>query len=176
MARRKQEITLEAGKRLRQLCRELGVSQKQLAEAAMVSENTLSKIATGRGPLTRPVAEAIIAACPSYRIEWLMGDDDHAHNTTALEIPGLVTAKWCLAAVNLLTALGVSVGQVTDKGLFLPVSEAGGFLYGVGDRAEIRRGNAVVWSGDIRAIESALLEICDFSLFKIELLAKRTVG
>lgn len=171
MPRIKQEINPKSRKNLKQLCDELHITQKQLAEASGISENTLSKIATGRSPLTRQVAEEIIKVCHTYRIEWLLGFDDVPHENVMLNIPSLETAKRCLAVVKLLCTLGVSVGQVNDAGLFLPATQTGGFLFA--DKAvEIRRGEAVIWSGDMRKIECILPEICDFALFKIELLQR----
>ena len=76
MARLKQEINSKSPERLKRICEDLHITQKRLSEATGISENTLSKIATGRGPLTRQIAEEIIKICPSYRIEWLLGYDD----------------------------------------------------------------------------------------------------
>lgn len=53
MARIKQEINSKSRERLKRICEDLHITQKQLSGATGISENTLSKIATGRGPLTR---------------------------------------------------------------------------------------------------------------------------
>ena len=171
MPKRKQEINPNSRKNLKTLCDELRITQKQLAKASGVSENTISKIATGKSPLTRQIAEEIIKVCPSYRIEWLLGFDNTPRDVQVIKIPGIDTAKRCLAVINLLDELGFSVGQVTDSAIFLPASEMGGFMFENKD-VEIRYGNTVVWNGNIKAIHAVLLEICDFSLFKIEMLKK----
>ena len=172
MARRKQEINSKSRERLKRLCEDLHITQKQLSDATGISENTLSKIATGRGPLTRQVAEEIIKVCPAYRTEWLLGFDVPPHETIPINIPGIETAKRCLAAVDLLSASGVEIGQVTDTGVFLPASGMRGFML-EGKNVEVRRGDAIVWSGNLRTIENVLLEICEFSLFKIDFLKER---
>lgn len=173
MARMKQEINPKSRRNLKRLCDELDITQKQLSEATGVSENTLSKIATGRGPLTRQIAEEIIKACPTYRIEWLLGFDENPHETIPINtIPGLETAKLCLSVIDLLSVSGIEVGQVNTIGRFLPTRKTRGFIFKDKD-AEVRCGDTVVWSGNIRALENVLLEICDFSLFKIEMLQKR---
>lgn len=169
MARTKQEINSKSRERLKRICEDLHITQKRLSEATGISENTLSKIATGRGPLTRQIAEEIIKACPSYRIEWLMGFDDKPHETEMIKIHGIETLTKCLSAIEFLSAAGIEIGQVTAAGVFLPASKTRGFVFE--DRsAEVRRGDDVIWIGSIQTIENTLLEICAFSLFKIELL------
>lgn len=169
MARKKQEINSKSRERLKRICEDLHITQKQLSGATGISENTLSKIATGRGPLTRQIAEEIIKICPSYRIEWLMGFDDNPHEAKMIEIHGLETLAKCISAIDLLSASGIEIGQVNAAGVFLPASKTRGFVFE--DRSvEIRRGDDVVWNGSIQTIENTLLEICAFSLFKVELL------
>lgn len=175
MARMKQEINPKSRKNLKRLCDELNITQRQLSKATGISENTLSKIATGRGPLTRQIAEEIIKVCPSYRIEWLLGFDENPHETILINIPELEEAKQCLSAIDLLSKSGVEVGQVNNGGRFLPASKIGRFAFRDKD-AEVRRGNTVIWSGDIRTLENVLLEICEFALFKVEMLQKRKGG
>lgn len=171
MARIKQEINPKSSKNLKYLCSELHITQKQLSAATGISENTLSKIATGRGPLTRQIAGEIIKAFPSYRIEWLLGFDDSPHKYISVKLCGVEAAVKCLAAIDLLSASGVEVGQVNSAGVFFPASKGMGFVLG-NQCVEIRRGNNVIWSGSIQTIEHVLLEICEFSLFKIGLLQK----
>lgn len=77
MARKKQEINSKSGDRLKQLCAEMHITQKQLSQMSGVSENTLSKISTGRGPLTPQIAQEIVRVCPLYSTEWLIGDTDY---------------------------------------------------------------------------------------------------
>lgn len=166
MAQSKQKIQPQSSIRLKQLCNELHITQKQLHDATGISENTLSKIATGKGPLTRQVAEEIIKACPTYRIEWLLGFDDSPHNSKVLNMPGVKDLARHIAAIDFLNALGIEIGQVNNAGLFLPASEMRGFMFD--DRSiEIRRGNTVIWTGNMQTIENTLLEIGEFALFKI---------
>lgn len=164
MARKKQEINPKCRIRLKQLCDDLNISQKQLASASGVSENTLSKIATGKSPLTQATAAEIIKIVPSYRIEWLMGLDDQPHEVHVLHVPGLEEVVRSSAAMRMLECLGISVGQSNGNGVFFPASR--GFLLRVNE-AEIRKGNTTIWSGPRHEVESALLEICEFAEFKI---------
>ena len=107
--------------------------------------------------------------------EWLLGFDENPHETILINIPELEEAKQCLSAIDLLSKSGVEVGQVNNGGRFLPASKIGGFAFRDKD-AEVRRGNTVIWSGDIRTLENVLLEICEFALFKVEMLQKRKGG
>ena len=61
MARTAQEINSKSADRLKQLCHDLGISQTKLAELSGLTTNTLSKIATGKSPLTHYVATCIKA-------------------------------------------------------------------------------------------------------------------
>ena len=86
-----------------------------------------------------------------------------------IEIHGLETLAKCISAIDLLSASGIEIGQVNAAGMFLPASKTRGFVFE--DRSvEIRRGDDVIWNGSIQTIENSLLEICAFSLFKVELL------
>lgn len=172
MARKKQIPNPKSKANLKRICDELKITQKQLSEVSGVSENTISKIATGKGPLTREIAEEIVKACPSYRIEWLLGIDDDPYNVIKIKIPGLEAARKRLDAAIFLHGLGYEIGQINDKGIFFPVNEIGGFCLSEHHEAEIKKADSVIWRGSLQEIESVLLEICDFSLFKIERLAK----
>lgn len=172
MAKQKQNINRKSQERIKILCNELRITQKQLSEMSGVSENTLSKIATGKGPLTRQVAELIVEVCPIYRVEWLLGFDDAPHNATALNDPENESAKKILAAISFLNELNISVGQVNGNGVFLPAVKTSGFTF-ENKAIEIRYGGAIIWKGSMQEIECTLLEICDFSTFKINLLQRR---
>jgi len=172
MAKKKQIPNPKSKANLKRMCDELDITQKQLSEASGVSENTISKIATGRGPLTRQIAEEIIKVCPSYRIEWLLGIDENPYNVIKIKIPGLEAARKYLDAATFLHGLGYEIGQINDSGIFFPVNEMGGFCLSEHHEAVIKKADAVIWRGSLQEIERVLLEICDFSLFKIERLAK----
>ena len=76
MARTAQEINPKSSDRLKQLCHDMDISQTRLAELSGLTTNTLSKIATGKSPLTHYVASCIVDVFPMYRTEWLEGLDD----------------------------------------------------------------------------------------------------
>lgn len=76
MARIAQTIDPQSAVRLKQLCNDAGISQSKLSELSGVTQNTISKIMTGKSPLTHNVALQIVDAFPMYRAEWLEGVDD----------------------------------------------------------------------------------------------------
>ena len=65
------------GKRLKTLCEELGVTQKELAEKIHLTPQTISKIVNGEANLTEENAKRVIAAFPgsSITFDLLMGYD-----------------------------------------------------------------------------------------------------
>ena len=93
MARTAQEINSKSADRLKQLCHDLDISQTKLAELSGLTTNTLSKIATGKSPLTHYVATCIVEAFPMYRTEWLEGLDDDPTLTGDVFIRSAIKAK-----------------------------------------------------------------------------------
>ena len=83
MPKKPTEIKSIHAVRLKSLLREQNIKQNQLSEMlkknySTLSQQTLSKIITGKAPLTTERAYDIIALFPFYRIEWLLGDADDA--------------------------------------------------------------------------------------------------
>lgn len=76
MAKIKQEINPKCAERLKEMCKMLNTTQTAISEKTYISQNTLSKIAQGKAPMTYNVACAITQQYPSIRLEWLMGVDD----------------------------------------------------------------------------------------------------
>lgn len=81
MARTAQEINPKSAIRLKQLCKDADISQSKLAELSGLTSNTISKIITGKSPLTHNVALQIVSVFPMYRTEWLEGLDDEPTRT-----------------------------------------------------------------------------------------------
>lgn len=77
MSKPRQEINPQSGERLKNLCKEQGITQTKLAEQINVTPNTLSKICKGKAPLTYRIADAIVKCYPLIRREWLMGLDEY---------------------------------------------------------------------------------------------------
>lgn len=77
MAKIKQEINPKCADRLKELCKRFNTTQTAISEATFISQNTLSKIAQGKAPMTYNVACAIASKFPSVHVEWLMGNDDY---------------------------------------------------------------------------------------------------
>lgn len=76
MGKRFPEINPKTGQRVKELCIDLGITQKELADKIHLSEKTVSSMVRGHSGVTRPTAEAIVCCFPEYRIEWLLGIDD----------------------------------------------------------------------------------------------------
>ena len=76
MARPKVEINPICGKRLKQICREQGITQFQLSQMINLSQQGISAIVNGHASLTGEMANRVIEKFPQYRIEWLLGHDD----------------------------------------------------------------------------------------------------
>ena len=76
MARQKVEINPICGQRLKQICQEQGITQKQLHEKIHLSQQAISAIVKGKASLTGDIANKVIEVFPQYRIEWLLGYDD----------------------------------------------------------------------------------------------------
>lgn len=93
MARTAQEVNPKSANRLKQLCSDLDISQTKLAEMSGLTTNTISKIATGKSPLTHYVATCIVEAYPMYRAEWLEGLDDEPTVTGNVFIRSAIRAK-----------------------------------------------------------------------------------
>lgn len=76
MARQKVEINPICGQRLKQICQEQGITQRQLHEKIHLSQQGISAIVKGKASLTGDIANKVIEVFPQYRIEWLLGYDD----------------------------------------------------------------------------------------------------
>ena len=76
MAKIKQEVNPKSANRLKQLYAEQNITQTWLSEKTGISQNTLSRIANGKAPLSHRIASYIVELFPDIRAEWLMGDDD----------------------------------------------------------------------------------------------------
>lgn len=81
MSKPRQEINPVSGERLKQFCKKYGITQLKLSAVIDVTPNTLSKICTGKAPLTYRVANEIVKHYPQVRREWLMGIDDFETET-----------------------------------------------------------------------------------------------
>lgn len=75
MSKKKKQINPLIGTRLKELCRQTGITQQILSEKINLSQQTISKIVQGKSNLTRENAERICAIYPKFRISWLLGID-----------------------------------------------------------------------------------------------------
>lgn len=78
MGRIKVEINPVCGERLRQLIKDNGTTQKQLAKDIGVSEQTIYNIVRGKFSLTEAVAKLILEKYPTYCTDlWLLGKAEY---------------------------------------------------------------------------------------------------
>ena len=77
MGRPKTEIKPKPAERLKMLCDDEGITQKDLSKKIHISPQTISKIINQRSSLTEDNAKRIIDLYPKYRFEWLMGYDPY---------------------------------------------------------------------------------------------------
>ena len=76
MARPKVEINSIRGLRLKQICDEKGITQKQLSKLVYISQQAISKMLQGNATVTETTAIEVIQPFPEHRYEWLMDLDD----------------------------------------------------------------------------------------------------
>ncbi len=81
MSRNKQIININSQNRclsrIKTLCRDVGITQEELAEKLDISVQQVSRLSTGRSRLTYQRAKDIQSLYPQYSIEWLMGDSEN---------------------------------------------------------------------------------------------------
>ena len=77
MARTRLEINPKSADRLKQLYEERSITQEWLSGKTGISQNTLSRIANKKAPLSHFVATKIVEVFPEERAEWFMGLDDY---------------------------------------------------------------------------------------------------
>ena len=140
MARTAQEINSKSADRLKQLCHDLGISQTKLAELSGLTTNTLSKIATGKSPLTHYVATCIVEAFPMYRTEWLEGLDDEPIYSVNVFIRSAIKAKkqseiLHSAFISMASLCGYSVANVRKY-----VQDANAIIYNTPTRSTLSKG------------------------------------
>ncbi len=79
MKKSKVEINAKRAERFRKILSDSGMNQRDFAEQADISQQLISKIINQKTGLTEGTAQRVVSAFPekNYRIEWLMGYDDH---------------------------------------------------------------------------------------------------
>jgi len=115
MPKRKLEINPKSKERLKELCNGKPLTQAMLSEKTGISQNTLSKIANGKAPMSDYVAQEIIKAVPGIRREWIMGYDDF--KTEAERISAII-GKNC-AREDLINSLISLHGYTVEDATFL---------------------------------------------------------
>lgn len=80
MSRKKTEINPKRAKNVKELIKLEGITQKELADRIGHTPQNVSNIVKMKIALTEETARDIIRAFPKYRLEWLMGYDEHKTN------------------------------------------------------------------------------------------------
>ncbi len=77
MGRPSVKVNPKQGKRVKEIKKETGLTQKEFAGRIFITQQTLSKIINGKASLTNNVAEKILEEFPGIcRLEYLLGLDD----------------------------------------------------------------------------------------------------
>lgn len=76
MARPREKIHVERGKRLKQLCEEQGITQEELSRRIYISQQNISRMINGKANVTENTARIIAEKFPDYSFDWLMGHTD----------------------------------------------------------------------------------------------------
>lgn len=173
MARTAQEINPQSAVRLKQLCNDSGITQSRLAELSGLTQNTISKIMTGKSPLTHNVAMQIVNAFPMYRTEWLEGVDDEPTVSGGQFIRSAIRAaknSEILHNAFLLLAMLCGCSVATKRG---DVSASNCVLHDtiLGYTVTKGRQTITISDGEMIAFER---EILDFAEFKIRRLFVQT--
>lgn len=77
MGRKRTLINPVRAKRLKALIEAEGITQTEFAESLYRSQQSISRIITGKNALTEETAKEIIEKFPRYRLEWLLGYDPY---------------------------------------------------------------------------------------------------
>ena len=86
MSKKPTEINPVRADRVKTILERENVTQQRLAELIFQTQQNISRIMQKKQPLTEETAKAIIAACPEYRIEWLLGYDDIMTQTDEIRV------------------------------------------------------------------------------------------
>ena len=84
MSRQKTEINPVRAERVKILIDRENIKQTEFAKRIFQTQQNVSRIVQKKQPLTEETARQIVKAFPEYRIEWLLGDDDHMTATDQL--------------------------------------------------------------------------------------------
>lgn len=75
-----EELNQLTGRQLKNLYRETGITQRELAEMIGRKESALSPIANGKAPLTVRTAKQIHDVLPDYSVEYLTGESPYRND------------------------------------------------------------------------------------------------
>lgn len=168
MGRKKSEIKPEPAERLKKLCEDERIKQKELSEKILLSPQTISKIINKKSSLTEDNAKRIIDLYPQYRFEWLMGYDPYK-TTAELNIAILSQAQQ--EGDKLLLGLQ-AFASLSGYEILIPLSASGS--RDVMEIVEaINHGYSITHAGktvfiSIDNMNRLQNEICDFVEFKLQ--------
>ena len=104
-----------SAKRLRELLKDYGISQRELAERIHVDARYISMIACGTRGLSIDMASRIAGCFPETRVQWLLGLDEF--KTEALRTAGVIQFHNDYEAITteLIIAHGYKVSRFDDS-------------------------------------------------------------
>ena len=166
MAKPAKEINPKSAKNLKQLCHDTGITQAKLSELSGITQNTISKIVTGKSPLTHNVAMQIVEVFPMYRAEWLEGIDDEPMVTGGQFLrSALKVSKQSRVLHDVFLSLAVLCGYVVTP-VKSDVTAPNGVLHDAVTEYAIAKGRKTI---SVKEEELSRLEdeILDFAELKI---------
>ena len=131
MSRKPLIINPKCADRLKQFYKDEDISQMELSERILVSQNTLSKIANGKAPMSPAIAQEIRKKFPHINVDWLLGESDFKTIDERIEwnldfafskakcldelMKQLAISRWCSLVKSKDESTGESVYAVVEK-------------------------------------------------------------
>ena len=180
MTRRQVPINPKQAENLKQVLTLYGMSQRQLAESASISQQAISRIVRGKAALHDDIAKAIVGVCPgaSLRWEWLMGYDEmmtekdyveycrqRANNLLDPDSLDMHSILMRLAYKSdyIFAIETIKMGDIDDD-LDLQDGITRFFLYKMNEKNE--KASRWLSNDELRGIEQQIIEFVEFLLWK----------
>ena len=135
MSRKPLIINPKSAERLKQFYIDENITQMELSERILVSQNTLSKIANGKAPMSPAIAQEIRKKFPHINVDWLLGESDFKTIEERIEwnidfafskgkcldelMKQLATSRWCSLVKSKDESTGESVYAVVEKDMVI---------------------------------------------------------
>lgn len=162
MSRPRVEINLKRCERLKELIRETGIKQNQLAADTKISQQAISAMVQGKANVTETTAQLISEKFPQYSVEWLMGFSDYKNNAEQF----CDTISRAQEKADLLLRGLSTFAQLTDYQIKLPLPPSVGGRVFVEDAITAIKEGYAISHGD----ESIQMSLEEMNTFENEIL------